>query len=405
MLKKKKSGGIKAGGEALLANFSTKSHYAEAYRTLRTNVSFALMDRELNSLVITSSLQGEGKTTTVANLAHTIALTGKTVLMVDADLRKPGLSARFGQTQAGGFTSLVADVLGRQVKSGELEAYGIADLIRLNRLQQRTCLLAIASSENQIELQFLKGELVDIHWRTRPDQKKLASVLVEEKLLSQEDAELALGQQKRSVRRLGAILLSMGLLEARELRRILALQTMEAFRVAEEMGEANFTIRTLAAEEIGQPDLDSSGGSLAQMATEMLPESGSSYIRDHIAAHIVATEQENLFLLPSGKPPPNPSELIGSAHTVFLLNHLKSRYDVVLIDSSPILPASDALLLAPQVDGVVLVVEAGKTNRNILRDATQQLRNAQAKILGVLLNRADLSQGDYYRYYKSYYGQ
>ena len=405
MLKKKKSGGIKAGGEALLANFSPKSHYAEAYRTLRTNVSFALMDRELNSLVITSSLQGEGKTTTVANLAHTIALTGKTVLMVDADLRKPGLSARFGQTQAGGFTSLVAEVLGRQVKSGELEAYGIADLIRLNRLQQRTCLLAIASSDNQIELQFLKGELVDIHWRNRPDQKKLASVLVGEKLLSQEDAKLALGQQKRSVRRLGAILLSMGLLEARELRRILALQTMEAFRVAAEMVEANFTIRTLAAEEIGQADLDPSGGSLAQMATEMLPESGSSYIREHISGHIVATEQENLFLLPSGKPPPNPAELIGSAHTVFLLNHLKSRYDVVLIDSSPILPASDALLLAPQVDGVVLVVEAGKTNRNILRDATQQLRNAQAKILGVLLNRADLSQGDYYHYYKSYYGQ
>ncbi len=405
MLKKKSAGGIKAGDEALLANFSAKSRYAEAYRTLRTNVSFALMERELGSLVITSSLQGEGKTTTIANLAHTIALTGKTVLMVDADLRKPGLSARFGQAKAPGLTALVAEVLGRQVKGGKLEAYGLADLIRLNRLQQRTALMTVASSDNQIELQFLKGELVDIHWRNRPDQKKLASVLVREKLLSREDGELALGQQKRSSRRLGAILLSMGLLEARELRRILALQTMEALRVAAEISEANFTIRPLAAEEVGPADLDPTGGSLAQMAGEMLPDGGASYIRDHITGHIVATGQDNLFLLPSGNPPPNPSELIGSARTTFLLNQLKSRYDVVLIDSSPILPASDALLLAPQVDGVVLVVEAGKTNRTILRDATQQLRNAQAKILGVLLNRADQRQGDYYRYYKSYYGQ
>ncbi len=405
LAKKTKSRGVDAGREALLGNFSAKSRYAEAYRTLRTNISFSLMDRELNSLVVTSSLQGEGKTTTVANLAHTIALTDKTVLMVDADLRKPGLSARFGHTKAVGFTNLVADILGRPIKGGKLAAYGLSDLVRLNRLQQRSCIMTVASADNQVELHFLKGELVDVYWRNRPEAKKLANSLVREKLLSKEDAELALGHQKRSARRLGAILLSMRLLEAKDLHRTLAIQVMEAFRVALEMTDANFTIRAAEVDEIAPTELTPEAGGFSQMALEMLSEKSSTYLRDHIASHIHATEQENLFLLPCGTPPPNPSELIGSARTAYLLNYLKNRYDVIIIDSSPILPASDALLLAPQVDGVVLVIEAGKTSRKLFKDAVRQLDNAQAKILGVLLNRADFNKGDYYKYYKSYYGQ
>lgn len=405
MFKKKTARGIHAGGEALLSNFSSKSGYAEAYRTLRTNISFSMMENERNSLVVTSSLQGEGKSTTVANLAHTIALTGKSVLMIDADLRKPGLSHRFGKAKHAGLTNLLADVLGQQVKDGKLADYGLHDLIKLNRLQQRTCVLAIAAADNQVELHFLKGELIDVFWCNRPDDKKLASCLVREKLLSREDAELALGHQKRSARRLGAILLSMRLLEAKDLQRILSIQVMEAFRIAAEMTDADFTIRPAAVDEMSPTDFDPQAGGFSKLAAEMLKDTGSSFIRDHIAGHIQATDQANLFLLPSGHPPPNPSELIGSARTSYLLNYLKNRFDMIIIDSSPILPASDALLLAPQVDGVVLVIEAGKTSRQAVKDAAQQLHNAQARVLGVLLNRADLNTGDYYKYYKSYYGQ
>ena len=138
MLKLNKSRKDGPGMESLLVNFPSKSSFAEAYRTLRTNISFSIMEKELSSLVVTSSLPGEGKTTTVANLAYTIAQTGKSVLMVDADLRKPGLTARFGLHQATGLSNIVADVLGRQINSGRIEDYGLRDLIRLNLLQQRT---------------------------------------------------------------------------------------------------------------------------------------------------------------------------------------------------------------------------------------------------------------------------
>jgi Mrp family chromosome partitioning ATPase len=87
-----------------------------------------------------------------------------------------------------------------------------------------------------------------------------------------------------------------------------------------------------------------------------------------------------------------------------LLKLLKNKFDVVIVDSSPVIPASDVLLLSPQVDGVVFVVQVGASSRTIVKDAVQQLRNAKANVLGVLLNQADMSKGSYYKYYQSYYG-
>jgi capsular exopolysaccharide synthesis family protein len=89
---------------------------AEAYRTLRTSLQFLAVDRPIHRLVITSAVSGEGKTTTAANLAVTLARTGQRVIAVDADLRRPRLHEFFGATNEQGFTSAVggarvADVL------------------------------------------------------------------------------------------------------------------------------------------------------------------------------------------------------------------------------------------------------------------------------------------------------
>ena len=391
------------GRESLLVNFSSKSRYAESYRTLRTNIYFSLMERELSSLVITSSLQSEGKTTTVANLAYTIAQTGKKVLMVDGDLRKPGLSTRFGVQKAIGFSNIVGDILGRHINKGKVSEYGLADLIRLNNLQARTCIITLGNGKDEANLYFLKGKLVDVYWKNRPEDKKLASTLIQEKLLTESEARLALGQQKKSVRRLGSVLLTMGLVEEKDLNRILSLQVMEAFRVATEMVDAEFAVKSVSEDQI---QLSSTFNVDFQSLTEEFIETDeeASYIRHNIDSNILETDEKNLYLLPSGSIPPNPSELIGSKRTNYFLAQLKNRFDVVIIDSSPIIPASDVLLLAPQADGVVLVVETGKTNRNLAKDAVQQLEKARANIFGVLLNRADVTKGNYYKYYQSYYG-
>ncbi len=393
----------KSGSDALLVHYSTKSRYAESYRTLRTNIYFSIMERELNSLVVTSSLPGEGKTNTVANLAYTIAQTGKSVLMVDADLRKPGLSNRFGLQKATGFSNIIADVLGRHVNNGKISDYGLKDLLELNSLQQRTCILTITDEVNEAELTFLKGDLVDVYWKNRPESQKLASILIRENLLTEKEAKLALGHQKKSARRLGSIILTLGLVEAKELNKILSIQVMEALRATKEMEKGTFTVRSVTEGEIRLFSLGTID--ISQLSSEFLsPEESHSFIKKETESCILKTEEKNLYLLPSGSVPPNPSELLGSPRAAYLLELLTNKFDVVIVDSSPVIPASDVLLISSLVDGVVFVVQVGATSRTLAKDAVQQLHNAKANIFGVILNQADMTKGSYYKYYKSYYG-
>lgn len=112
---------------------------------------------------------------------------------------------------------------------------------------------------------------------------------------------------------------------------------------------------------------------------------------------------EGLALLPAGELPPNPTEMVGSQRMQELLGKLAERADVVLVDSPPILPVADATVLAREVDGVVLVVEVGKTRRAAAQQAVESLQQVGANVLGVVLNGVPGRGGGYYYYY--YYGR
>jgi tyrosine-protein kinase Etk/Wzc len=113
---------------------------------------------------------------------------------------------------------------------------------------------------------------------------------------------------------------------------------------------------------------------------------------------------ENISIFPSGYKPQNPAELLESKEIANLIEELKRRYDVIIFDSPPILPITDAALLAPKVDGVVLVYEAGRTARGALLRAKAQLESAGGKILGLILNhtRPAVAGVSGYPYYYSY---
>ena len=117
---------------------------------------------------------------------------------------------------------------------------------------------------------------------------------------------------------------------------------------------------------------------------------------------IKPTTISNLFVLNCGSTPPNPTELVGSKRMSETLAALKDRYDFILIDSPPVIPVSDAVILSTMVDGVVLVVRGDETKKHIVKAAVSQLGNGHGKILGVVLNRVDIRRAEYRDYYKYY---
>jgi capsular exopolysaccharide synthesis family protein len=119
---------------------------------------------------------------------------------------------------------------------------------------------------------------------------------------------------------------------------------------------------------------------------------------------IKKTEVPNLYYIPSGPIPPNPSELIGSNLFKEMIKALENRFDHIVLDSPPALGFADSVILSTTVDGVILVVLGGKTPRETLQRAKEVLQQVNAKILGVVINRVDIHRGEYgYYYYRYHY--
>jgi protein-tyrosine kinase len=111
------------------------------------------------------------------------------------------------------------------------------------------------------------------------------------------------------------------------------------------------------------------------------------------------TDQENLYVLPSGPIPPNPAELLGSRTMEEVLAIATEQFDLVIFDTPPVLAVTDAQVLANQCNGVVLVVSSGKTENEAAVKAKELLVNANAKLLGVVLNNKEQKDSQYYYYY------
>jgi non-specific protein-tyrosine kinase len=202
-----------------------RSPISEAYRTLRTNLDFAGLDRKLQTLVITSAGVAEGKSTTLANLAVVTAQAGQKVILVDADLRRPSLHGLFGLENDAGLTTMMMD-----------------------------------------------------------------------------EAALA------------------------------------------------------------SPPLQDTG-------------------------------VDGLALLSSGPLPPNPAELMGSRRMEEVIAALSQRAAHVFFDTPPVVAVTDAAVLATKVDGVLLVISAGKTRREYARSAVQRLQQINARLVGTVLTNVSTGVG------------
>jgi len=394
--------------DLFLADYPGRSRFAEAFRTLRTNIQFSFIEKELNSLLITSAGQEEGKTSIVANLSYTMAQAGKRVLMIDADLRKPTLSSLVPSNNSQGISGILISVFGKEVGEGPLKDLSVSDLIRLLTFQKKTGRLSLSEGTEKVALLFLQGDLKDLNWPTRPEENKLANMLVKNQVLKKEQVMQAIARHKSTGRKLGLTLISMGLLNEDELKGLLNTHMMEGLRTVLQFKQGEFVFNELDKSHYEHASFDPVD--FYQLYNQaIMGQEELVFLQEAIDSAIVKTREENLFLLPSGTLPPNPSEILGSDRTPFLISMLKKRFDLLVIDSPPILPASDALLLAPHADGTLLITGAGMMNRDLVKKAADQLRQANANLIGVALNGVDIQRegyySHYYKYYSKYYGE
>jgi capsular exopolysaccharide synthesis family protein len=116
------------------------------------------------------------------------------------------------------------------------------------------------------------------------------------------------------------------------------------------------------------------------------------------------TPVEGLRVLTSGQLPPNPAELLGSTRMRELLEQMTGQADIVVLDSPPATALSDSAILATQSDGVLLVLDAGRTRRELAGRALSALQQVKARVVGAVLNRMPVrGPGSYYYYYYYYH--
>jgi uncharacterized protein involved in exopolysaccharide biosynthesis/Mrp family chromosome partitioning ATPase len=109
-----------------------------------------------------------------------------------------------------------------------------------------------------------------------------------------------------------------------------------------------------------------------------------------------------VYLLSSGTPAPNPAELLGSERMRETLQELRAAYDYVIVDTPPVLPVADSVIVGTMVDAVVLVIKGQATSKEMVRQAYSKLARLNVNVIGSVLNDVDVTSGDYY-YYRGYY--
>ena len=137
----------------------------------------------------------------------------------------------------------------------------------------------------------------------------------------------------------------------------------------------------------------------------------TSYMVGHnTSAEIIqSTNVENLSIITSGITPPNPSELLNSEKMKNIINQLRSEFDVILIDSPPMVAVTDAIILSKLVDSFILVCRSGVTEKGALNRSIKSLEQVGGKFSGAILNAINQNMiyggGYYYSYYQYYYGE
>jgi uncharacterized protein involved in exopolysaccharide biosynthesis/Mrp family chromosome partitioning ATPase len=381
-----------------------RSHFSEAFTTLVTNLRSLDLDW-CGVYLITSSVPGEGKSTVCFNKARTMAQLGKKTLLIDTDLRLPMNKKNLGLTNERGLSEILIDTFSTPVLSGTLGDMGSGDLHKILEVQEKSGVLRYRTDKDTFNVSFHKGKVVNVDWPSRSKSSRLGNLLLQCGKITKEQAQLAMARQQTTSQRLGQVLLNLGFLTPEELAGPLKLHLSENIHALGDCQNNSCQYASFAFEEnktLAAQTADAKEAALREAIGDLDGFSSypTPYLDRKIHEHLYKVPDSELYVMPGGRVPPNPIELLASSRMRVLLDLLKKRFDLILLDSPPVAALSDAAVLASQCEGVILVIKAGGTNLKLIRRGIKQLEAVDAKIAGVVLNMIDKKKDP--SYYKNY---
>lgn len=349
-------------------------------------------------LMVESATAGEGKTTILVRSAMRMARGGLRVVMVDADLQRPSLHQLFGlkNGREQGLTNALAGVLAHDIGKGSLNVCSVSDLFSLISLKKQSGRLVITSDFQSMIAVFDSGRLFHIQSKDFPIENRLGTMLLRGGFITEDQLKDALDRNQRTGQPLGYILINAGYINQTQLQGPLKLQMEEHLQKLFCWKHGTFTFEPGRVETYEDKRIYF-GEDYMPVINRLSRMAGSRLLEGDVLSYVKPVHDENLSLLPAGTGHPGLDSPMCFKILAKFFEILKQRYDVVLVDTPPILNAmSAATPLLSLADGVIFVVKSGQAPVDSVNRAVESIKESKANLVGAILNYAKLENERYY---------
>jgi hypothetical protein len=325
------------------------------------------------------------------------------------DRFNPTVHKLFGLENGRGLGDLLTEIVQFDLLKQDPKKFGVGDWLELLHLQTRSGQLRISEATASFVLTLHKGAVVSVLEENAPADRRLGGLLVGRGHLTPEQLDEALNVQQELRRPLGDVVVRLGYVAPEDLQAALRAQFTERLRriltmripscVFSESNDGYFT-STLGR----QFEFKDGSGIDTLVVQQIAGYLKRPFLAGQVMSYLRDTHLDNLKILTSGTAPYDLIDSTSVAPFLYVLDHLARAFDVVLIDSPPVAVASPAETIAPEVDGVIMVVKADGLDVQVIQRAKELLEKGGANLLGAVLNQVDLRQADpalhYYHAYR-----
>ncbi len=386
----------------LLGNISKKETSAQHYAfdtitsNFATKLQYSRQGLPGKVLIVESSTAGEGKTTVLTNAAIKLARGGLSVLIVDTDLQRPSLNSVFNlKDEHKGLSNIIKKILSTNITRGTLESFSMDDLFFLIGMKKLSGELSLTTSTQDMQVVFKDGSLHHIQSKTNPVANGLGDMLLKAGFITESQLEKALKMSQSMEKPLGYILIKAGFITREKLRGPLELQTEEYLQNWKQ-GSFSFQYDTIGSHK---DEMISFVEDYSSIIEYLGKNTGSRFIENEVMSNIITLDRLLLSVLPAG----SYNKITGGTYYLIimekLLSILKRHFDIVLLDAPPILDVPISAALSSLTDGVIFVVKSGHLSIKLINEAKNRLSEANANIIGSVLNQVKPQKNNYSHYY------